>query len=143
MEDAMSHGLPKDELFVYQDALRKGRTVLFVLTEDDTQAEAARTALVAAGAESLDAARDQWWLGLRDAEAEAYNVQGSDFIRDEDIYRRGFEAALHSEAAGKPYTEAGGYLQTRYASVYDQNAFRRGYERGHAYLRSIPAHSQR
>ncbi len=54
----MSDGLPKDELFVYEDALRQGRTVLIALTEDATQAEAARAALLQAGAESLDTARD-------------------------------------------------------------------------------------
>ncbi len=56
-ENARSDGLPKDELVVYEDTLRQGRTVLIALTEDATQAEAARGQ---AGAESLDAARDTW-----------------------------------------------------------------------------------
>ena len=34
LEHAMADGLPKDELFLYADALRQGRTVLMVLTED-------------------------------------------------------------------------------------------------------------
>jgi len=59
-ENALSDGLPKDEFVVYEDALRQGRTVLIALTEDATQAEAARAALGQAGAESLDAARDTW-----------------------------------------------------------------------------------
>lgn len=137
LENTMSDGLPKDELFVYEDALRKGRTVLIALTEDEAQAETARTALVAAGAESLDAARQSWWLGVRDAEAETYTATGRDFATDEAMYRRGFEAALHHEISGKPYTDAVGYLQTQYASIYDQEAFRRGYERGYAYHHSI------
>ena len=49
LENAMSDGLPKDELFVYEDALRQGRTVLIVLTEDTPQAEAAREVLAQAG----------------------------------------------------------------------------------------------
>jgi hypothetical protein len=133
LENAMSDGLPKDELFVYEDALRKGRTVLVALAENEEQAEAVRRALAQAGAESLDAARDKWWLGIRDAEAEAYTVQGWDFTQDEAIYRRGFEAALHPETGGRPYTAVVGYLQAHYASVYDCEAFRRGYERGRAY----------
>lgn len=142
LENAMSDGLPKDELFVYEDALRQGRTVLMVLAEDDPQAAAVRTALAGAGAESVDAARDQWWIGLRDAEAEAYEGQGREFMGDEAIYRCGFEAALHAEAAGKPYTEVGGYLQARYAEVYGHTAFRRGYERGRTYYAEVQTRRQ-
>jgi hypothetical protein len=137
LEDAMSHGLPKDELYVYEDALRQGRSVLIVLTEDTEQAEVARAVLVEAGAESLDAARDQWWLGLRDAEAEAYMAHGGDFTMDEAVYRRGFEAALRAEVSGKPYRDVHGYLRLHYADVYNNDAFRRGYERGYAYAEDL------
>jgi len=133
LEDAMSDGLPKDELFIYEDALRQGRTVLIALTEDAAQAEAAREALTQAGAESLDAARDAWWVGLRDAEAEAYTASGWDFTQDEPVYRRGFEAALRPAVSGKSYSDAVGYLQAHYPDVYDHATFRRGFERGQAY----------
>ena len=102
LENAMSGGLPKDELFIYEDALRQGRTVLIVLTEDAAQAEAARVVLAEAGAERLDAARDAWWVGLRDAEAEAYAAEGGDYA-DEAVYQHGFRAALRTEIAGKSY----------------------------------------
>jgi hypothetical protein len=137
LEDAMSNGLPKDELYVYEDALRQGRSVLIALAEDAEQAEIVRAALVQAGAESLDAARDQWWLGMRDAEEEAYIAQGWDFTTDEKVYRRGFEAALRVEASGKPYTDVLGYLRLHYADVYNNEAFRRGYERGRAYAEEL------
>jgi hypothetical protein len=133
VENALSQGLPKDEIFVYEDALRQGRTVLIILTEDETQADAAREVLAQAGAESIDAAREQWWLGLRDAEAEVYTAHGFDFTQDEAAYRQGFEAALHLETAGKAYEEVRGYLQTHYPDTYDGEAFRRGYARGLAY----------
>jgi hypothetical protein len=142
LEDAMSDGLPKDELYIYKDALQKGRSVLVILTEGTEQATVARAALVQAGAESLDAARDQWWLGLRPAEAEAYTAQGWDFTTDEKIYRRGFEAALRAEVSGKSYEDVIGYLQTHYADVYDHEAFRRGYERGRAYYEELQARQQ-
>ena len=32
LEEGMSDGLPKDEMFVYEDALRRGRTVVIALT---------------------------------------------------------------------------------------------------------------
>ena len=40
--------------------MRSGKGGQSALTEDATQAEAARAALEQAGAESLDAARDTW-----------------------------------------------------------------------------------
>jgi hypothetical protein len=133
LEDALSVGLPKDELFVYQDALRQGRTVLIVLVEEAEEADLVRNALAQAGAESVDAAREHWWLGLRDAEAEAYSVHGGDFARDEALYRRGFEAALRPETIGKSYYDALESLQIHDPDVYREEAFRRGYARGQAY----------
>lgn len=133
LEDSLSQGLPKDELFIYKDALQHGRTVVIGLTEDTEQAEAARQMLAQAGAESLDAARDAWWLGMRDAEAETYMAEGGDFHQDESVYRRGFEAALSREAAGRSYDDARGYLRAHYGDVCDQEAFRRGYARAREY----------
>jgi len=137
LEETLANGLPKDEIYVYKDALRRGRTVLIVLVEDASQATAARAALEQAGAESLDAARAQWWVGTRAAEAEAYHATGGDFSKDEDVYRRGFEAALRTEVAGKPYTQAVAYLRIRDADMYNTEAYRRGYERGRAYLQGL------
>lgn len=133
LEDALSHGLPKDELFLYEDALRQGRTVLIVTTEDASQAEAARVALAQAGAESVEAARDTWWVGLRAAEAVTYTAQGWDFTPDEGVYRRGFEAALRADTAGKSSTDTESYVRAHYPTMYSSAAFQRGYARGQAY----------
>jgi hypothetical protein len=62
LEDSTTDGTPKDEMFLYEDALRQGRTVLIALAEDDKQAETARLALAESGAESIDAARKAWWM---------------------------------------------------------------------------------
>ena len=51
-----------------------------------------------AGAESIDAARESWWLSLRDAEEAHYQTTGGNFQTDEANYRRGFEAALNKQA---------------------------------------------
>ena len=136
---AESNGLPKDELFVYEDALRQGRTVLIVVAEDAIQADATRVILAQAGAESLDAARDTWWVGLRDAEAEIYTAPGRDFTKDEDVYRRGFEAALQADIAGKSSTDVVRYLQAYYPDMYSSAAFQRGYARGQAYYEELLA----
>jgi outer membrane lipoprotein SlyB len=142
LEDALANGLPKDEIYVYKDALRRGRTVLIALLEDENKVQEARTALAQAGAESLDAARAQWWIGMRDAEAEAYHATGGDFVKDEEMYRRGFEAALRAEAAGKPYEEAVRSLRGADADVCNTDAFRCGYERGRAYMHGLTSISQ-
>ena len=64
-------GLPEDEIFVYEDALRKGRSVVIALAENDGQASLVRDLLHRDGAESVDAAREQWWIGLRSDEHAA------------------------------------------------------------------------
>ena len=51
LEEATTEGLPKDELFVYEDALRKGRSVLVAYAETDEQAEVLRDIMTGAGAE--------------------------------------------------------------------------------------------
>jgi hypothetical protein len=137
LEDTIAHGLPHDELFVYEDALRQGRTVVIAQVEDDDQAKGARSALDAAGAESVDAARESWWVGLRGAEDEDYTGQGRDFKSDEPLYRRGFEAALHPQLRGASYAESAERLRERYSDAYEHDAFRRGYERGQSYHQTL------
>jgi hypothetical protein len=77
----------------------------------------------------VDAARKQWWIGLREAEAVEYRGEGLDFERDESTYREGFEAALVVLARGAGERGAVKLLQERYPSTYRTTAFRRGYER--------------
>jgi hypothetical protein len=69
LESEVFKGLPEEELFVYEDALRKGHTVVVVMAEDG-DANAVRGALEFAGAETVDRAREMWWIGLRDVEKE-------------------------------------------------------------------------
>ena len=95
------------KLFVYEDALRRGRTVVIALAKDDEQAEAARTALEELRAESIDAGRKQWWIGLRDAEAERYSEAGRDFTTAESVFQEGFTAAFNrTSAAGSSLKRA-------------------------------------
>jgi hypothetical protein len=137
LEHSLEVGLPKDELFLYEDALRQGHMVLIVLTAQEEQADAVREALAEAGAESIDAARERWWLGVRDAEAEVYTAEGLDFTTDEPTYRKGFEAALQPATADKSYAEALEFLRTYYPDVYREEAFRRGYARGQTYYEGL------
>ncbi|MDB5034397.1 MAG: hypothetical protein JWQ98_1638 [Chlorobi bacterium] len=135
LESKLDHGLPTDELFVYEDALRHGKSVVLVMSDDDL-AEAARTELSAAGAESIDAARSSWWGSLRESEAASYRAAGGDFDRDEPVYRRGFERALDGELRGRSYEESIPRLRSTDADCYEQACFRHGYERGASYTRT-------
>ncbi|HEX5708947.1 MAG TPA: hypothetical protein VFX96_16725 [Pyrinomonadaceae bacterium] len=137
MEDTVAGGLPADELYVYEDALRQGRSVVIAVADSDEQAEAARAALTSSGAESLDAARENWWVGLRDAEETEYAGEGRDFKTDEPAYRRGFEASLHPAARGKSYDEDADRLRSCFGSLCTEEPFRRGYERGRGYEREM------
>ncbi|MEP6800341.1 MAG: hypothetical protein ABJC07_00280 [Acidobacteriota bacterium] len=142
LENAMSHGLPKDELYLYENALRKGHSVVFAFADNDAQASAVRERLASAGAETMDAARDDWWTGLRSGEAADYEREGGHFEKDEKIYRRGFQAALHPERRGRTFEEAQAALAGSDADVAGHPAFRRGYERGTLHHRGLSQGSE-
>ena len=134
LEKGIDDGLPRDELYVYEDALRRGRSVVIAFADDEQIAENARAALMQAGAETVDAAREEWWIGLRGAEQEHYTSQGGDFKVDEAKYRLGFEAALHPNRRGKSSRNVAENLQQKYGDDAASRAFRHGYERGQQYL---------
>jgi len=144
LENATTSGLPEDELFVYEDALRRGRSVVIALCDDDATAASARELFEAAGAETVDAARDQWWVGLRSAEKEHYAKLGKDFDVEEKFYRRGFEAALHAKNRCKEYDQVASEMANHIEELHRhhpgaavEEAYRRGYERGREYYESL------
>jgi hypothetical protein len=137
MESASTDGLPEDELFVYEDALRQGHSAVIAIAANDQQGEAARGALEDAGAESIDRAREMWWVGLRDAEKETYQAHGHDFDEDERYFRCGFEAAQHSANRGKSYEECRVRLGDRYPGAHEREPFQRGFQRGRAYFEAL------
>jgi hypothetical protein len=133
LEEKLSRGLPKDELYLYEHALKNGHSVVFALVEDE-EADRARAVLEAEGSESLDAARESWWVGIRDAERADYEREGADFSAAEPAYRRGFEAAMLPRFRGRSYDAASEDLRDRYPEYFGLNDFRRGYERGLTHL---------
>lgn len=126
MEENLVKGLPHDEVYIYEDAVQKGRSVVIAFVETDEVEEGARRIFREGGAESIDQARETWWVGLRDAEAADYEPTGRTFATDEANYRRGFEAALNRQG------------QDAHDATSDE-AFRRGFERGQSYQNSIRA----
>jgi hypothetical protein len=135
MDRALMDGLPKDEIFLYIDALRRGRSVVICLARDKAESTEVRRVMQREGAETIDAARRRWWTGLRPAEREHYIADGSDFETDEEIYRRGFETALNPEFRGRPWDQAL-YVLVERDKDWSTECFRKGYERGQRYYRS-------
>jgi len=131
LEHELAEGLPHNDLYVYEDALRKGHTVLIVAAKDSASAELVRNTLLQAKAESVDAAREDWWLGLKDAEQVKYE---GDFEQDHELYRRGFQKALHPGLRGKSFEEAAGAGAAHPSS---EKAYRSGYESGLSHQRQL------
>jgi hypothetical protein len=144
MEKSSIEGLPEDEIFVYEDALRKGRSVVVALAEDEDSAKRVREIMEREGAESLDAAREQWWIGLRSAEENHYSQSGKKFGKDEKFYRLGFEAALHAKTRCMEFDQVSGEMNAALEDVQRENpgvdveeAFTRGYQRGRDYYQQL------
>jgi hypothetical protein len=136
-EEESTPGLAADEIFFYEDALRHGRSVVIVMANGQGEAARAKELMAEAGAESMDAAEEAWWIGLRDAEREHYHAFGQNFEQDEDLYRAGFTAAMRRPARGKSFDEVKEYLRTEYANESETAAFRHGFERGQLYQQSL------
>lgn len=144
VEQASYEGLPEDEIFVYEDALRRGRTVLVVMADNGAEASAVRDILKNHAAESVDRAREQWWTGLRSAEENRYAVSGKNFGRDEKFYRMGFEAALHARTRCMEFDQVSNAMNSaledverRYPGEQVEEPFTRGYERGREHYQSL------
>lgn len=147
-ENAATEGLPEDEIFVYESALRQGHSVVIAMAQDEAEAARFRELLEAEGAESVDAAREQWWIGLRSAEREHYQEHysnhGRNFGEDEEFYRLGFESALHARTRCKEYDQVMGEmtaqieeLEKQYPGKNVAEPFQRGYERGRDYYQQL------
>ncbi|HLN59150.1 MAG TPA: hypothetical protein VK416_11360 [Thermoanaerobaculia bacterium] len=67
LDERLSTGLPKDEIYFYEEALRKGRSVVFAFAAGGRQEATARRVLDRAGANSLDAGDESWSVGLSPA----------------------------------------------------------------------------
>jgi hypothetical protein len=137
VDEKLGASLRHDELHLYEAALRQGRNVLIVVATDVSQARMVREALRGAGAESLDEARELWWSDLRAAEEEAYRTEGKDFSFDENLYRRGFEAALHPRARGQTFVQSAPFLLEYFTEDYRTDAFQSGYQRGQKYQQKL------
>lgn len=142
-EDSSIEELLENEIFLYEDALRRGGSVV-ILIVDESVAEYWLLQLSSNGAESIDHTRNQWWSALRTLERENYATLNQNFDEGEKFYRLGFEAALHARTRCKQYDQALGEMaarledvQRQYPSANVEEPFTRGYERGRNYYQGL------
>ena len=133
VEEELGEGIPHEDIYLYEDALRHGNSVLLAYAEDGEQANRAAEVMHKTGAEDLDMLRENWWQELREGERSHYQTEGRDFDQDEPSYRRGYQAALHPKRRGKAYTEVEEDLMAAYAGTVLDKPFQAGYERGQAH----------
>jgi hypothetical protein len=145
IENSTTEGLPEDEIFVYEDALRQGRSVVIALAQDSEQAARLRDSLRSHGAGEIDAARHQWWIGLRSAEREHYTSSGNSFSeQDEKFYRLGFEDALHARTRCMEFDQVSAEMTSKledlkreYPGAKVEEPYTRGYQRGREYYQHL------
>lgn len=131
--------VPKHDLYFYEDALRRGHTVVIIETRGETQQTQVRNILEHEGGRSVESLRREWWQSVRDSEREYARQRGYDFPSDEVNYRAGFEGALHPETRGHDYEQVTAYLETCYPEPCRTEVFRVGFDRGRQYLQSRTA----
>ena len=129
-EEFLGEGLPHEDLYVYEDALRRGQSVVVAFVDDEDRA---KEILRRHGSVDVDELRDNWWQERKNEERVSYQTAGGNFDRDEENYRRGFQAALHAKRRGKPFDEVQQELRNSYDEGQLDSAFRQGYERGRRY----------
>jgi hypothetical protein len=133
LEEELGEGLPREDVYLYEDALRRGHTVLIAYANDGAESLKAREIFDRNGAEDEESLREQWWQPIRDRERESYASTGRNFDADEMSYRRGFHAAQHPERRGRLYNDVESHLRESYADDELDSAFQHGYERGRAF----------
>ena len=137
LEEGLGEGLPHEDVYLYEYALRQGRSVVVVHANNDDELGKARALFNRTGAMDLGRLHDAWWSELREQEQSEYEADSRDFDADEVSYRRGFEAAQHTKRRGKVYSESEEGLRDSFSDDELNEAFRRGYERGCTYYLTI------
>jgi hypothetical protein len=117
LEDTRT-GIPKDELYLYEDALAHGKGILFVEPENEEEERTARAVLLS--------------FGIRDSEKAHYDAKHGDFESAEQLYRAGLLGALQPDCRGKTFERAREILRRRFGDAVEHAAFREGYARGAA-----------
>jgi len=104
------------------------------MASNSAEEEEDRDVLQRSGAETLDWARHQPWLGIEDVRRHHYIAPPPGENAPPDHFRRGFEASLDAEFRGKPWDQVLYRLAEEYRDWFEPR-FRAGFERGQKLLR--------
>jgi hypothetical protein len=126
--------LPVDELYLYEDALAQGRSIVIATPPTELE-QLTKQVIESAGAESVNAARENWWVGIRDARKLAYESPARRSLWDDPDCRRGFELGLRHRARGLSEKEGRAELERELSPAERTEALLLGYEEGCAYRR--------
>ncbi|HEY6804977.1 MAG TPA: hypothetical protein VI306_15490 [Pyrinomonadaceae bacterium] len=130
LEEELGEGFSHEDVYLFEDALRHGKSVVVAYAEEGEQAAKAREALSRAGSLDLDTMRDNWWAEVRADELDHYRSLGRDFQSDEPSYRKGFQAALHPNRRGRSFADCKSELNDCFKPDDLNEAFENGYDRG-------------
>ena len=83
VEEELGEGIPHEDVYLYEDALRHGHSVLIVYADEGEQADKAADVIRNSGALDLETLRENWWQELREDERAYYQRDDRDFDRDE------------------------------------------------------------
>src|SRR5215213_7098039 len=63
VEEELGEGIPHEDVYLYEDSLRHGHSIVIAYAEDGEQSNRAAEVIRNAGAEDLDTLRENWWQG--------------------------------------------------------------------------------
>ena len=130
VEEELGEGIPHEDVYLYEDALRRGNSIVVAYADEGDQEDRAKEVLNNAGAQDIETLRERWWDELKEDERTRYE---GDFDSDEQSFRRGYTAALHPQRRGKAYSDVEDDLRAAYAGTELDRPFQYGYERGQSY----------
>jgi hypothetical protein len=76
LHNMLTEGPPEDELLVYEEAVRRHRSVVLAFPDDEGTTEFARHLLAEEAAEGIDEARKEWRTSSRTEEQQHYPARG-------------------------------------------------------------------
>jgi hypothetical protein len=140
VQDRFTMLLPPEDVFVYEEALRRGCSLLIVKPVDERQRERTRALFAQLQTESVDELREHWWRQQRQQEIVSTHGTAREFAAHEMTFRHGFESALDVRNRGRSYAEAIPELAERDPTMYQDVVYRAGFSRGQEYYRTTVAH---
>src|SRR5690349_24852245 len=72
VEEGLGEGVPHEDVYLYEDSLRHGHSIVIAYAEEGEQADQAAKALHNAGAEDLNTLRENWCRELPECERPDY-----------------------------------------------------------------------